>query len=139
MMGGVEHKQEWLNAMNKEIQELIAKDAWEEIPKTQATGKIIPLVWVLRRKRAPSGEFKKFKARMCCRGDLMPDDLETFSPVAQWSTVRCFLVLAMTLGWKTVLVDWANAFIQSKLEEPIFVHLPRRFSSTLGSNTCLKL
>jgi Reverse transcriptase (RNA-dependent DNA polymerase) len=69
----------------------------------------------------------------------MPDDLETFVPVVQWSTVRFFLVLAMTLGWKTVSVDWANAFIQSKLEEPIFVHLPREFSSTLGPNTCLKL
>jgi hypothetical protein len=139
MMADVEHRQEWLNAMKKEIDELVSKGAWEEILKEKATGKIIPLVWVFRRKRAPSGEFKKFKARICCRGDLMPDDLETFAPVVQWSTVRCFLVLSMTLGWKTVSVDWANAFIQSSLEEPIFVHLPRGFSSSLGPNTCLKL
>jgi hypothetical protein len=139
MMADVEHRQEWIEAMKKEIEELIAKGAWVEILKTDATGKIIPLVWVFRRKRSPSGEFKKFKARICCRGDLMPDDLETFAPVVQWSTVRCFLVLSMTLGWKTVSVDWANAFIQSTLEEPIFVHLPRGFSSSLGPNTCLKL
>ena len=52
---------------------------------------------------------------------------------------QMLMILAMTLGWKTVSVDWANAFIQSKLEEPILVHLPRGFSSTLGPNTCLKL
>jgi Reverse transcriptase (RNA-dependent DNA polymerase) len=69
----------------------------------------------------------------------MHHDFETFTPDVQWSTVRCFLVLAMILGWKTVSVYWVNAFIQSNLEEPIFVHLPKGFSSTLGSNTCLKL
>jgi hypothetical protein len=139
MMADSEHREEWLESMKKEIQELVDKGAWNEVHKTEATGKIIPLVWVFRRKRAPSGEFKKFKARICCRGDLMPDDLETFAPVVQWSTVRCFLVLAMTLGWVTVSVDWANAFIQSTLKEPIYVHLPRGFTSTLGSNACLKL
>jgi hypothetical protein len=98
MMADVEHRQEWLDTMKKEIDELVSKGTWEEILKAKATGKIIPLVWVFRRKRAPSGELKKFKARICCRGDLMPDDLETFASVVQWSTARCFLVLSMTLG-----------------------------------------
>ena len=103
------------------------------------TSKIIPVVVIFRRKRTPDGQLKKHKARLCVRGDLQDNDFVTFAPVVSWSSVRLFLGIAMTLGWVTVSVDWANAFIQAPLETPIFIHLPRGFISSKGPNTCLKL
>ena len=31
------------------------------------------------------------------------------------------------MGWVTVQVDYANAFVQAKLEEPVYVNCPRRY------------
>jgi hypothetical protein len=138
-MSDSNHADDWKAAALKEIRELEAKGCWEEVPKTSAEGKIIPVVWVFRRKRSPDGQFRKFKARFCVRGDLMADDIETFAPVVSWATVRTFLVIAMTLGWATVSVDWANAFVQATLAAPIWIHVPRGFSSSFGINYCLKL
>ncbi len=138
-MADSEHVEDWRAAAMKEIKELEDKACWEVVPKSSAKGKIIPVVWVFRRKRSPDGQFRKFKARFCVRGDLMSDDLETFAPVVSWATVRTFLVLAMTLGWVTVSVDWANAFVQADLKEPLWIHIPRGFSSGVGTEHCLKL
>lgn len=133
------HVDDWRAAALKEIRELEAKDCWEVVSKSSAKTKIIPVTWVFRRKRSPDGQFRKFKARFCVRGDLMSDDLETFAPVVSWSTVRTFLVLAMTLKWVTVSADWANAFVQATLDEPIWIHIPRGFIDDKGADCCLKL
>jgi Reverse transcriptase (RNA-dependent DNA polymerase) len=45
----------------------------------------------------------------------------------------------LTLGLKTRCIDFSNAFVQAKLDDPIYIHLPRGFHSTDGTNTCLCL
>ena len=118
---------------------LIKKEVWDEVPKSDAKTKILPVTWVFRRKRTPTGKIKKFKARLCVRGDLQEGDFETFSPVVAWSTIRVVLIFAIIHGWSLICVDFANAFVQATLEEPIWIHLPRGYKSTMGSDTCLRL
>ena len=130
----------WMAAAQGEVTSLESKGTWTEVPMSQAEARIIPGTWVFRIKRAPSGEIKKFKARYCVRGDLEEDNGEdNFAPVVSWSTVRLFLVLCFLLGWTTASIDFTNAFVQSILTEPIWIHLPRGFTSKLGQGTCLRL
>ena len=135
------NKDKWCEAAKKEIEELEGKLTWVEVPMSEAKSKIIPGTWVFRVKRNPSGEIKKYKARYCMRGDLEELDPteDTYAPTVAWSTVRMFLVLCMILGWTTVSVDFSNAFVQSKLPSPKWMHLPRGFGSTRGPGTCLRL
>ncbi|CAJ1940544.1 unnamed protein product [Cylindrotheca closterium] len=135
------NSEKWTAAAKKEIEELEGKLTWIEVPMSKAKTKIIPGTWVFRVKRNPSGEMTKFKARYCVRGDLeeMDVDKNTFAPTVAWSTVRLFLVLCLILGWATVSVDFSNAFVQSKLDKPKWVHLPRGFVSPKGKGTCLQL
>ena len=44
-----------------------------------------------------------------------------------YSTARMFLVLAMMFDWFTCTIDFNNAFVQTVLEEPVWVHAPRGF------------
>ena len=69
----------------------------------------------------------------------MQGDEETHSPVVSWSSVRMFLVLALTLGWYTCTIDFSNAFVQAQLEKPVWIHLPRGFLSSRLGKTVLKL
>ena len=135
-----EHKSEWLKAAQAEISALESKFTWMEVPLFEARSKVIPLTWVFKVKRGPSGDFKKCKARICVRGDLEEDDdVDNFAPVVAWSTVRIFLIICIILGWKTISIDFSNAFVQSILKDPVWVHLPRGFVSPKGPGHCLRL
>lgn len=134
-------KEKWDEAALNEIRQLESKGAWVEVPMSEAKTKILPGTWVFRVKRNPSGEIKKYKARYCVRGDLeeVDEDEDYFAPTVAWSTVRLFLVLCLILGWATISIDFSNAFIQSKLDKPMWIHLPRGFRSNRGPGTCLRL
>jgi hypothetical protein len=49
--------------------------------------------------------------------------------------------MAIVLEWKTISIDFSNAFVQAKLDTPVWIHLPRGFRSSLpgGRPTCLRL
>ena len=133
------NRREWITAAGMEVSSLESKGTWEEVPFESARTKVLPGTWVFKVKRAPDGTVKKYKARYCVRGDLMQGDEETHSPVVSWSSVRMFLVLALTLGWYTCTVDFSNAFVQAQLEKPVWIHLPRGFLSSRLGKTVLKL
>ena len=133
------HTPAWLKAAASEIEALVKKETWQEVQQSEATTKILPGTWVFRRKRTPDGRIKKFKARFCVRGDLQENVADTFAPVVAWSAVRLFLVLCLHMKWETVSIDFDNAFVQAKLDDPVWIHLPRGYKSTLGPNACLRL
>jgi Reverse transcriptase (RNA-dependent DNA polymerase) len=129
-------------AMQKEITSLVDQGTWTPTTKDEAhkAGKtILPGTWTFKRKRTPEGEVKKLKARYCVRGDLQGPVANTFTPVVMWSTIRLLLFFVLTLGLQTRCIDFSNAFVQAKLDDPIYIHLPRGFHSTSGPNTCLRL
>jgi Reverse transcriptase (RNA-dependent DNA polymerase) len=134
-------RDKWIEAATKEISELEQHGAWDEVPLSDAMKKITPTTWVFRRKRAPDGTLLKWKGRFCCRGDLEEQEPheETFAPVAAWSSVRVLLTLTLIWNWKSCTVDFSNAFIQSHLDSPKWIHLPRGFQSSLPGKTCLRL
>jgi hypothetical protein len=133
-------KHQWMQAANGEVTGLEDKQTWTEVPMSEALTKILPGTWVFRKKRSPSGEIRKFKARYCVRGDLEEDDEEdNYAPVVAWTTVRLFLVLCFIMNWTTASIDFTNAFVQSILDTPIWIHIPRGFVSTNGPGTCLRL
>ena len=97
----------------------------------EAKSKILPGTWVFRRKRAPTGVIKKFKGQFCVRGDLQEGDFDIFAPVVAWATICLVLVFALTQGWRLICIDFNNAFIQAELAEPVWIHLPRGYKSTI--------
>ena len=136
------YKAQFLEAADDEIKALAAKGTWVEDHKSNATTKIIPGHWVFKIKRTSSGEWKRAKARYTIRGDLQEDDGEdNHSPVAAWPTVRAFMTIATFQGWYTTTIDFSNAFVQSPLPQgqEIWMHIPRGYKCTKGSEYCLKL
>jgi hypothetical protein len=100
-MADPEHRAQWIESMQKEITALETHGTWDKVDISDAKSKILPGTWVLRRKRSPDGDIRKYKGHYCCRGDLEEGDFDTYAPVVAWSSVRFFLVLTMTLDWVT--------------------------------------
>jgi hypothetical protein len=120
-------------AMDKEIKELALKHAWDLVPAItaeQADKRVLGTTWAFKRKRYPDGTLKKLKSRICCRGDqqvIGVDVFDTYAPVVSWAVVRLVLSIAVALNWSTAQVDYANAFVQAKLDEPIYITCPRDY------------
>jgi hypothetical protein len=131
-------REKWIEAAEIEIRSLESKNTWKEVPKSSAKSRILPGTWVFRRKRSPDGSIRKYKARYCVRGDLHDQVTDTFAPVIAFSTVRIFLITSIMFKWYTCSIDFSNAFVQAKLDEDIWIHLPRGFRGEL-KDSCLKL
>ena len=129
----------WKESAAKEIEALESKGTWKEVQKHEAKSKILPRTWVFRRKRTPTGVIRKCKGHFCVHGDLQEGDFDTFAPVVAWATICLVLVFALTQGWRLICIDFSNAFIQAELAEPVWIHLPRGYKSTIPGATCLQL
>jgi histone deacetylase 1/2 len=115
--------------MERELGQLIELDCWDVLWKTQLPegANVLPSTWAFRVKRKPSGEFLKFKARFCARGDKQIEGIDytdKYAPVVSWRSVRMMLCLAASQGLHTRQVDFSNAFVQADLREDVYISLP---------------
>jgi hypothetical protein len=134
-----EFAEQYLEAMKKEIQTLIAQKTWKTVTRSEAT-RVIKSTWVFKLKRLPDGSASKSKARYCVRGDMQQagvDYFETYAPVVQWSTIRMLLTLVLREGWITSQVDNTNAFAQAELKEEVYMESPKYFAPGNGTDMVL--
>lgn len=129
-----EHREQFQEAMTAEIEQLEEHKTWNVMKKSAVPkgANVLPTTWVLRVKRYPDGRFRKFKARLCVRGDRQVegvDYFEKYSPVVQWSTVRMMLSLTASQDLKTRQVDFSNAFVQATLNEDVYISLPQGYEA----------
>ena len=139
-----EHSEEYLEAMGIEMQALQRAVTWDVVPRSQVprTTNILPLTWVYKLKCYPDGCPRKFKARLCVRGDKQIkgiDYTDKYAPVVSWTTMRMLMILMVWEKLHTRLVNFTNAFAQAKLKETVYVKLPQMYESPDGSDVVLKL
>lgn len=128
-----EDRDQFIQAMNKEMEQLTDMDAFVAVPRQKAIDmgrRVIECTWAFKRKRYPDGSLKKHKARLCVRGDLQTegvDYFDTYSPVVQWSTIRLLLIMSCILNLETKQVDFTLAFVHAKAEPGTFIEMPKGF------------
>jgi len=110
----------WKEAMQDEIDAMQRLKAFEVVPTSVVTEgvKVLPSRWVFKIKP------DKFKARICVRGDLQPLSQagDTFSPTLKFITVRLLFAIAALYGFDLCQMDVCNAFVNTALNEVIYVH-----------------
>lgn len=121
-------KDEFLKGMEVEFAELLKAGTFTIAMKKEAyesEAQVVPSTWTFRRKRNQfTGEVKRYKARLCLRGDLENNVTETYAPVGTWSTVRLMLTLAARYSYVTKCLDVSNAFVQAKLKNVKYMSIP---------------
>ncbi|KAH9104810.1 hypothetical protein AeMF1_019239 [Aphanomyces euteiches] len=131
---------EWKNAMDSEIQSLIANGTSDCVP-LPAGRKAIKTKWVFKIKMLPSGEIDKYKARLVAGGYSQVhgiDYTETFSPVVKYSTIRFLLALSVQHKWQIGQADVKTAFVKADLDELIYVMPAEGYSEPDGKVWQLK-
>lgn len=91
---------------------------YHNIRSLPKTAQLLNSIWSYRRKRKPTRELLKHKARICTEGSQQKfgiDYWQTYAPVVNLSTVCLVLVLSAILDLKSCQVDFAQAFPQAPL------------------------
>lgn len=116
-------RSEWEHAMEAEIESLIANGTFVEAPLPPGR-KAVKSKWVFKRKTHADGSLDKFKARVVAKGfsQRYGDDYsDTFSPVVRHTTVRIVLIIAVERRMKRLQLDIKTAFLNSPLNEEIYM------------------
>jgi hypothetical protein len=92
--------QEWIDAMDKEMQSILKNETWELV-KLPTGKRPIGLKWVYKLKRNSEGEVVKHKARLVAKGYVQKQGIdfeEVFALVARLDTVRLLMAYAANNG-----------------------------------------
>ncbi|KAK3282268.1 hypothetical protein CYMTET_9991 [Cymbomonas tetramitiformis] len=140
---GAPDADEWMEAIQAELEALVTvKQAlmmmdMEDVPPGV---RLLDMALVLKVKLDKHRQLQKRKARVCVRGNKQEygvDYFDTFAPCTQLSSVRLVIILALNLGLEVYHMDVETAFLNSTLEEDLYVRLPRGLG--YQGRTCAKL
>lgn len=134
-------KEEWLKAIKEEIQCFEKNSAWELVD-APPNSNIVKCKWVLK-KKYDNNNSVRFRARLVAKGFMQKqgvDFTETYSPVVRHTTLRILFALAAQLNLDTAHLDVTTAFLNSDLDETIYMQKPDLFAnSSNDTNKVLKL
>ena len=119
----------WEKAVKRENQSLKDNEVYEKINKTEIpTGtNLVSGRWVFKVKPDGNGNVKIYKGRIVARGFeaiLGLDYDETYAPVASVTSIRLILCIATSLQLSIRAADFSTAFLNAKLEKPIYLNPP---------------
>nr|XP_036580707.1 reverse transcriptase domain protein [Colletotrichum truncatum]KAF6788702.1 reverse transcriptase domain protein [Colletotrichum truncatum] len=105
----------------------ISKTAGIEQANDFRSWRIILLKWVFTYKGS-KGYLKKFKARICVRGDLQPtNELETYASTLAGISLRSLMAIVARFDLETLQLDAVNAFTHATIDEEVYVWFPPGF------------
>ncbi|OWZ10823.1 Integrase, catalytic core protein [Phytophthora megakarya] len=120
--------------MDDEIKSLLENGTFEVVPLPLGRS-AIKSKWVFKRKTLADGRLDKYKARIVAKGYSQrygEDYTETFSPVVHHSTLRLVLVIVVARRMKRMQLDVKNAFLNSDLDEEIYLEPAEGYQSADG-------
>ncbi|CAI7926084.1 unnamed protein product, partial [Closterium sp. NIES-54] len=130
---------EWKNAMESELKSIEENGTWKlvELPEGR---KAITSKWLFKIKSNADGKIERYKSRLVAKGYHQKEKVdykELFSPVVKATALRTLLAGATIKGWVVKQMDVTMAFLNSVLEEEIFMVKPEGFDD--GSDSVWKL
>ena len=104
-----------------EINSLRKNETWQlvNLPKGRKT--ICYRWFFFRVKKNQSGEIERFKARLVAKGFSQKYGIETFAPVAKFTSIRVVLSLAAKYNLAVHQMDFKTAFLIGQLDEEIYM------------------
>ncbi|GJT70493.1 retrovirus-related pol polyprotein from transposon TNT 1-94 [Tanacetum coccineum] len=119
----------WIVAMQEELNQFIANDVWELVPQPRNMT-IVGTKRVFRNKLDKNGVVSRNKARLVAQGYNQQESIdydETYAPVARLESIRILLSYACALDFKLFQMDVKSAFLNSFINEEVYVAQPPGF------------
>lgn len=132
------NKDNWMKACDSELKSLEEKKVYSLVNRPD-NRHVIGGKWVFKIKLGTSGEILKYKARYVAKGYTQEEGVdykETFSPTGRPTSLRTIIAIASNYGWEVHQMDAVCAFLNSKLDEEIYMEQPEGYKKD-GDKVCL--
>jgi hypothetical protein len=114
-------------AIQKELNNFKRNQVWTLVERPNTN--IISTKWVFRNKQDENGVVTRNKARLVAQGFTQVEGLdfeETYAPVAGLEAIRMLLAFAAYHDFKLYQIDVKSAFLNSPIQELVYVEQPER-------------
>uniref|UniRef100_A0A1Y1MQF0 Endonuclease n=2 Tax=Photinus pyralis TaxID=7054 RepID=A0A1Y1MQF0_PHOPY len=131
-------KELWEKAMKRELHSIHKNSTWEVVNKP-SNSQILNTKWVYSLKDGEGNNEGKYKARLVVKGFAQKETFnyeDVYSPVARM-TIRVLLSVGNQLGYYFRQLDVKTAFLNAKLDHPVYIYPPE--GSNLNNGKVLKL
>jgi histone deacetylase 1/2 len=134
----------WQQAMEEEMSALWQNGVLEQVPATYvpAGQTALPTRWVYTVKRTPTGEIDRHKARLVVQGCRQIEGVdfgETFAPTSHRTSLRMLLATIAQENMELRQLDVKTAFLQSELQEEVYVQPPPGLEQGEGQRVVYRL
>jgi hypothetical protein len=119
----------WVSAMHDELHQFTRNDVWTLVSRP-AEHNIIGTKHIFKNKTDEHGTVVRNKARLVAQGYTQIEGIdfdETFAPVARLESIRILLSIDCHIGFKLYQMDVKSAFLNSVLQEEVYVEQPKGF------------
>ncbi|GJT52185.1 putative reverse transcriptase domain-containing protein [Tanacetum coccineum] len=126
----------WKEAINDEMDSILGNNTWVLVDLPPGCK------WILKRKLKVNGTIKKFKARLFIHGfrqKLRIYYFDTYVSVARISTIRLLIALTSIHNLIIHQMDVKTSFLNSELEEEVYMNQPQGFIMHGNENNMCKL
>ena len=120
-------KLKWIKAINRELKNLYHTKTMTFVRSIPTDANLINTKWVFTIKRDENNNITKYKARLVAKGykqEKGKDYNSTYSPTLNTDSIRLMLSIAARLNWKVQQLDIKAAYLNAKLDVPIYVNIP---------------
>ena len=133
-------KEKWVNAINKEVDNMKSYEVWEIIDKTP-NGKPLSCTWVFKIKPEALNQKEEHKARLFLQGfnEVFGRDYNhTYAPTRKLSSLRLLMTFALQKNLKFHQIDVKCAFLNASIRERITLNPPPGLQVPNGKLLLLK-
>ena len=128
----------WRKAMDEELASLKSHDTWQ-VAILPPGKKPIPTRFIFKRKMKNNGTVGKYKARVVVKGFMQGEIDRTYAPVADFTTIRTALAVAVMKGYGIQQMDVKTAFLHGEIDEELYVSPPEGADISIGTGEALRL
>lgn len=131
----------WREACDKEIKNIMDMGVWEIVDRPSNS----PLVggrWHFKLKLNPDGSIAKYKARSVAKGFTQTEGVDfndTYAPTGRLASFRVLVSVAAARGWCIEQMDAIDAFLNSDLQEEIYLELPEGYDEEKAKGKVARL
>jgi hypothetical protein len=133
------YKQNFLEAVVKEVNDHIISNHWVLLPRSQVPKgvKVLDSVWSMKMKiDINTRKWYSQKSRLNGHGgqqEFAVNFFETFSPFVFWFSVRLIFTLALLSGWNTKKVEFLLAYPRYPIECDMYMNFPKGIHMASGN------
>jgi hypothetical protein len=131
-----EEREKWERSMDKEWNSIMENDVLCIVDRNKLpeNAVVIPSKWIYKVKSCG-----RYKSRLVCLGNLMPDEEEDCSsPTPRLSSARLLFSLAAKSDLDIHLCDVNTAFLAAQSQVPVYIKLPPGYEQPGKVGLCLR-